>query len=85
MQSIAPCESIWASVKVGDTLPMLIWRETFNGIVLAVILINYRYVANLYQSSSLIRIFMPKCIISEYITQKMYRLRYEIVYSVTKL
>ena len=28
---------------------------------------------------------MPKCIISKYITQKMYQLRYEIVHSVTKL
>ena len=23
----------WASVKLGDTLAMLIWRETINGIV----------------------------------------------------
>ena len=51
-------------------------------VVLAVILINDTYyVANLYQL-----FFMPKCIISEYITQTiMYHLRYEIVYSVTKL
>ena len=33
-----------------------------------------------YQWSSLIRVFfMPKCIISEYTTQNMYQLRYEIV------
>ena len=25
--------AIWASVKLGDTLRMLIWRETINGIL----------------------------------------------------
>ena len=25
--------TIWASVKLGDTLGMLIWRETINGIL----------------------------------------------------
>ena len=48
-----------------------------------VILINDTCVANQYQWSSLIRIFcMPKCIISEYTTQNMYQLRYEIVHAV---
>ena len=27
------CMHIWASVKLGDTLAMLIWRETINGIL----------------------------------------------------
>ena len=55
-------------------------------VVLAVILINDTYVANPYQWPSLIRIFvMPECIFSEYTTQNMYQLRYEIVHSVTKL
>ena len=50
------------SVKLGDTLGMLIWRETINGILccLAVILINDTYVANQYKWSSLIRIFYAK-------------------------
>ena len=54
---------IWASVRLGDTLAILIWRETINGMLcfLAVILINDTYVANLYQQwSSLIRIVYAK-------------------------
>ena len=27
------CSIIWASVKLGDTLGMLIWLETINGIL----------------------------------------------------
>ena len=47
---------------------------------------NDTYVANPYQWSSLIRILvMPTCIISEYIRQNMYPLRYESVHSVTEL
>ena len=52
---IMVCRPTWASVRLGDTLAMLISRETINGIVvvLAVILINDTYVANLYQWSSI--------------------------------
>ena len=79
---------IGASVKLEDTLAMLIWRETFNGI-LCCFGGNTDKWYTCSRPISMVKLnsyfFMKRCIISEYITQKMYQLRYEIVHSVTEL
>ena len=79
---------IWASVKLGHTLAMLIWRETINGILCCFGGNTDKWYIR-SKPISMVKLnsyfFMPKCIISEYTTQKMYLLRYEILHSVTKL
>ena len=79
---------IWASVKLGDTLGCQFgWKQlTEFDVVLAVILINDTFVANLYKWSSLIRIIVCQNVSLANTSHKRCRqFRYEIDHSVAKL
>ena len=79
---------IWASVKLGDTLGMLIWLETINGILCCFggYTENDTYVANLYKWSSLIRIILCQNLsLANTSHERCRQLRYEIDHSVAKL